>query len=198
MEKGTINLKLGDRFRNADEIFDDAVIFKVTNMSEEKDGITCDVYQNGQYLYSQVLGLSETLQSLENGSFVFVKPTINELIEIANDTDREVTKLRNENRSRMVEVITRIVKLHGGVLTGKEMESVLGENCEITFISDDCAYINDFCEVEKISTFEMHDGTPSFTINCDESSDYPEWAMTYENVWDIFAALTDWYLRKEG
>ena len=72
MEKNQTTLKVGDKFRNTDEIFGDAVIFKVTNMSEENDGITCDLYQNGEYLYSQVLGLSETLQSLENGSFVFV------------------------------------------------------------------------------------------------------------------------------
>lgn len=72
MEKKQTTLKVGDKFRNADEIFGDAVIFKVTNMSEENDGITCDMYQNEEYLYSQVLGLSETLQSLENGSFAFV------------------------------------------------------------------------------------------------------------------------------
>ena len=66
-------LKIGDKFRNVDEIFDDAVIFKVTNIGEKYDGITCGVYQNGQYLYSQILGLSETLQSLENGSFVLIE-----------------------------------------------------------------------------------------------------------------------------
>lgn len=66
-------LKIGDKFRNVDEIFDDAVIFKVTNIGEKNDGITCDVYQNGQYLYSQILGLSETLQSLENGSFTLIE-----------------------------------------------------------------------------------------------------------------------------
>ena len=65
-------LKIGDKFRNVDEIFGDAVIFKVTNIGEKNDGITCDVYQNGQYLYSQILGLSETIQSLENGTFVLV------------------------------------------------------------------------------------------------------------------------------
>jgi hypothetical protein len=65
-------LKIGDKFRNVDEIFDDAVIFKVTNIGEKNDGITCDVYQCGKYLYSQILGLSETLQSIENGSFVLV------------------------------------------------------------------------------------------------------------------------------
>ena len=67
------NLKIGDKFRNVDEIFDDAVIFKITNLSEKNDGITCDLYQNGQSLYSQILGLSETLQSIENGSFVLIE-----------------------------------------------------------------------------------------------------------------------------
>ena len=67
------NIKIGDKFRNVDEIFDDAVIFKVTNIGEENDGITCDVYQNGQYLYSQILGLSETLQYLRNGTFVLIE-----------------------------------------------------------------------------------------------------------------------------
>lgn len=65
-------LKIGDKFRNVDEIFDDAVIFKVTNISEKNDGITCGLYQNGQYLYSEIFGLSETLQSIENGSFVLI------------------------------------------------------------------------------------------------------------------------------
>lgn len=68
-----VYLKIGDKFRNADEIFNDAVIFKVTNIGKKNDGITCDVYQNGEYLYSQILGLSETLQSLENGSFVIIE-----------------------------------------------------------------------------------------------------------------------------
>ena len=66
-------LKIGDKFRNVDEIFDDAVIFKVTNIGEENDGITCDVYQCREYLYSQILGLSETLQYLRNGTFVLIE-----------------------------------------------------------------------------------------------------------------------------
>ena len=66
-------LKIGDKFRNADEIFGDAVIFKITNLSEKNNGITCDLYQNGEYLYSQILGLSETLQSIENGSFILIE-----------------------------------------------------------------------------------------------------------------------------
>lgn len=65
-------LKIGDQFRKVDEAFDDAVIFKITNLSKKNNGITCDLYQNGKYLYSQIRGLSETIQSLENGSFVIV------------------------------------------------------------------------------------------------------------------------------
>lgn len=196
-----VNLKVGDKFRNTDEIFDDAVIFKITNLSEEKDGITCDVYQNEQYLYSQVFGLSETIKSLENGSFVFVnnitKGSINEILLTADATERSINVLQRENHERMVNAIIDIVNENGGKIEASEWEGVLNENCEITFVSNDGTYTNYHCEVEEISTFEMSDGTPNFTIKCSDTDDYPEYSMDYETVWSIFQTLTEWYLKKE-
>ena len=115
-------------------------------------------------------------------------------IQKAHKTQEAINDLENVNRKRMCEVIVAILKEKGGKLTADDWESVLDENLEITFVSQDGTYINNFCEVNSIELFEMHDGTPNFTIACEESNDLPEYALSYENVCQIFDALSDCWM----
>ena len=127
------------------------------------------------------------------------KKELNELIKKANEADNQIWNLKSENRTRMCEAIVEIVKEHGGKITADEWEGVLeDEAIEITFISEDGTYYNDFCEVQSIETFEMHDGKLNFTICCDDADDYAEWNMSYEIVAAIYYALVEWFRAMEN
>ena len=117
-----------------------------------------------------------------------------EKIQKTHTAQEAINDLENVNRKRMCEIIVAILKEKGGKLTADDWESVLDENLEITFVSEDGTYINNFCEVNSIELFEMHDGTPNFTINCEESNDLPEYALSYGNVCQIFYALSDCWM----
>lgn len=117
-----------------------------------------------------------------------------ENIQKAHATQKAINDLESVNRKRMCEVIVAILKEKGGKLTADDWDNVLDENLEITFISEDGTYINNFCEVNSIELFEMHDGTPIFTIACEDSNDLPEYALSYDNVYQIFETLSScWY-----
>ena len=117
-----------------------------------------------------------------------------ENIQKAHTVQEAINDLESGNRKRMCETIVTILKEKGGKLTADDWEDVLDENLEITFISEDGTYINNFCEVNSIELFEMHDGTPNFTISCEDSNDLPEYALSYDNVYQIFEALSScWY-----
>jgi hypothetical protein len=117
-----------------------------------------------------------------------------EKIQKAHATQEAINDLESVNRKRMCEVIVAILKEKGGKLTANDWEDVLDENLEITFISEDGTYINNYCEVNSIELFEMHDGTPNFTIACEDSNDLPEYALSYDNVYQIFDALSDCFM----
>jgi hypothetical protein len=117
-----------------------------------------------------------------------------EKIQKAHATQEAINDLESVNRKRMCEVIVAILKEKGGKLTANDWEDVLDENLEITFISEDGTYINNYCEVNSIELFEMHDGTPNFTISCEDSNDLPEYALSYDNVYQIFDALSDCFM----
>ena len=119
---------------------------------------------------------------------------LKESIQKARKTQEAINDLESVNRKRMCEVIVAILKEKGGKLTADDWEDVLDENLEITFISQDGTYINDFCEVNSIELFEMHDGTPNFTIACEESNDLPEYALSYDNVYQIFECLSSCWI----
>lgn len=119
---------------------------------------------------------------------------LKESIQKARATQETINALELENRNRMCEVIVSILKEKGGKLTVGDWENVLNENLEITFVSEDGTYINTFCEVDSIELFEMHDGTPNFTIACEDSNDLPEYALSYDNVYQIFDALSDCWM----
>ena len=117
-----------------------------------------------------------------------------ESIQKAHATQEAINDLESVNRKRMCEVIVAILKVKGGKLTDNDWKDALDENLEITFISEDGTYINNYCEVNSIELFEMHDGTPNFTISCEDSNDLPEYALSYDNVYQIFEALSScWY-----
>lgn len=117
-----------------------------------------------------------------------------EKIQKTHTAQEAINDLESVNRKRMCEVIVEILKEKGGKLTADDWKNVLDENLEITFISEDGTYINNFCEVNSIELFEMHDGTPNFTIACEDSNDLPEYALSYDNVYQIFEALSScWY-----
>ena len=117
-----------------------------------------------------------------------------ENIQKAHTVQEAINDLESGNRKRMCETIVTILKEKGGKLTADDWENVLDENLEITFISEDGTYIYNFCEVNSIELFEMHDGTPNFTISCEDSNDLPEYALSYDNVYQIFEALSScWY-----
>jgi hypothetical protein len=117
-----------------------------------------------------------------------------EVISETYDTQKAINDLENVNRKRMCETIVTILKEKGGKLTADDWENVLDENLEITFISEDGTYINNYCKVNSIELFEMHDGTPNFTIACENSNDLPEYALSYDNVYQIFETLSScWY-----
>lgn len=126
-----------------------------------------------------------------------MEKNLNETIQKVNDAQKAINCLESENRSRMCEVIVSILKENGGKLTADDWEDVLGENMEITFISQDGTYINDFCEVNSIELFEMHDGTPNSTISCEDSNDLPEYALSYDNVYQIFEALSEYWQKTQ-
>jgi hypothetical protein len=119
---------------------------------------------------------------------------LKESIQKARKTQEAINALELENRNRMCEVIVSILKEKGGKLTADDWEGVLDENLEITFVSEDGTYINNYCEVNSIELFEMHDGTPNFTIACEDSNDLPEYALSYDNVYQIFDALSDCFM----
>lgn len=122
------------------------------------------------------------------------KQMLIDTIQKSNDAQKSINRMESENRIRMCDVIVAILKEKGGKLTADDWENVLDENLEITFISEDGTYINKFCEVNSIELFEMHDGTPNFTIVCKDSNDLPEYALSYDNVYQIFEALSScWY-----
>lgn len=117
-----------------------------------------------------------------------------EKIQKAHTTQEAINDLESVNRKRMCEVIVAILKEKGGKLTADDWEDVLDENLEITFISEDGTYINNFCEVYGIELFELCDGTPDFKINCEDSNDMPEYELSYDNVYQIFEALSScWF-----
>ena len=117
-----------------------------------------------------------------------------ESIQKAHATQEAINDLESVNRKRMCEVIVAILKVKGGKLTDNDWKDALDENLEITFISEDGTYINNYCEVNSIELFEMHYGTPNFTISCEDSNDLPEYALSYDNVYQIFEALSScWY-----
>ena len=122
------------------------------------------------------------------------KQMLIDTIQKAHKTQEAINDLENVNRKRMCEIIVAILKEKGGKLTADDWESVLDENLEITFVSEDGTYINNFCEVNSIELFEMHDGTPNFTIACEDSNDLPEYALSYDNVFQIFDALSDCWM----
>lgn len=117
-----------------------------------------------------------------------------ENIQKTHTVQEAINDLESGNRKRMCETIVAILKEKGGKLTADDWENVLDENLEITFISEDGTYINSFCEVNSIELFEMHDGTPNFTIACEDSNDLPEYALSYDNVYQIFEALSDCWM----
>jgi hypothetical protein len=119
---------------------------------------------------------------------------LKESIQKARKTQEAINALELENRNRMCEVIVSILKEKGGKLTADDWEGVLDENLEITFVSEDGTYINNFCGVDSIELFEMHDGTLNFTIACEDSNDLPEYALSYDNVYQIFDALSDCFM----
>lgn len=122
------------------------------------------------------------------------KQMLIDTIQKVHKEQKTINRLENANRKRMCEVIVAILKEKGGKLTADDWENVFDENLEITFISEDGTYINNFCEVNSIELFEMQDGTPNFTISCEESNDLPEYALSYDNVYQIFEALSScWY-----
>ena len=117
-----------------------------------------------------------------------------ENIQKAHTVQEAINDLESGNRKRMCETIVTILKEKGGKLTADDWENVLDENLEITFISEDGTYINNFCEVNSIELFEMHDGTQIFTIACVDSNDLPEYALSYDNVYQIFETLSScWF-----
>jgi hypothetical protein len=117
-----------------------------------------------------------------------------ESIQKTHATQEAINDLESVNRKRMCEVIVAILKVKGGKLTANDWEDVLDEKLEITFISEDGTYINNYCKVNSIELFEMHDGTPNFTIACEDSNDLPEYALSYDNVYQIFDALSDCFM----
>jgi hypothetical protein len=123
-----------------------------------------------------------------------MKNNLMESIQKTHATQEAINDLESVNRKRMCEVIVAILKVKGGKLTANDWEDVLDEKLEITFISEDGTYINNFCEVNSIELFEMHDGTPNFTIACEDSNDLPEYALSYDNVYQIFDALSDCFM----
>ena len=122
------------------------------------------------------------------------KQMLIDTIQKVRKTQEAINDLENVNRKRMCETIVEILKEKGGKLTADDWENVLDENLEITFVSEDGTYINNFCEVNSIELFEMHDGTPNFTIACEDSNDLPEYALSYDNVFQIFDALSDCWM----
>ena len=123
-----------------------------------------------------------------------MKNNLMESIQKAHATQEAINDLESVNRKRMCEVIVAILKVKGGKLTDNDWKDALDENLEITFISEDGTYINNYCEVNSIELFEMHDGTPNFTISCEDSNDLPEYALSYDNVYQIFEALSSCWI----
>jgi hypothetical protein len=123
-----------------------------------------------------------------------MKNNLMESIQKTHATQEAINDLESVNRKRMCEVIVAILKVKGGKLTANDWEDVLDEKLEITFISEDGTYINNYCKVNSIELFEMSDGTPNFTIACEDSNDLPEYALSYDNVYQIFDALSDCFM----
>lgn len=116
-----------------------------------------------------------------------------ESIQKTRETQKAINDLESVNRKRMCETIVTILKEKGGKLTADDWENVLGENLEITFISEDATYINNYCEVESVELLEMRDGTRIFSINCSEANDLREYELSYDNVCDIFHTFSEYW-----
>ena len=114
-------------------------------------------------------------------------------IQKSNDAQKAINRMESENRSRMCDAIVAILKENGGKLTADDWEDVLDENLEITFISEDGAYINDYCGIDSVEFYVDSIGTPTFKIDCEDSNDFPEYEMTYDNVCQIFEGLSEYW-----
>ena len=121
------------------------------------------------------------------------KQMLIDTIQKAHKTQEAINDLENVNRKRMCEVIVAILKEKGGKVTADDWEDVLDENLEITFISQDGTYINDFCGIDSVEFYVDSIGTPTFKIDCEDSNDFPEYEMTYDNVCQIFEGLSEYW-----
>lgn len=123
-------------------------------------------------------------------------------IQEVNDTQRAINRWENENRATMCSVIIEILKETGGKLTSDDWKGTLGEGdgedyLYMIFISEDGTYINNYCEVKSIELFEMRNGTPNFKINCEDTDELPEYALSYDNVCQIFEGLSEFWQSKQ-
>jgi len=119
-------------------------------------------------------------------------------IQEVNNTQMVINRWESENRATMCSVIIEILKENGGKLTSEDWKGVLGEGdgeyyLFISFISEDETHINNYCEVNSIELFEMHNGTQNFKINCDDANDLPEYMLSYDNVCQIFEGLSEFW-----
>jgi len=118
--------------------------------------------------------------------------SLDELKEKANKELADIRELSGECRDTMVEVIMRILNEHGNYIDCAKYEDIMGDPFEIEFLSDNSTYYNAFCSVHAVSVAYLHDGTPSFAIDCDDATNLPEYALSYDNVWSVYSSLVDW------
>ena len=117
---------------------------------------------------------------------------LTELKEKADKQIAEIKALSGECRDTMVEAILAILKEHGNRIDCTDYEDIMGDPFEIEFLSDDSTYHNAFCSVQVVRAIELHDGTPSFDLDCDDAINLPEYALSYDNVWSVYTSLVAW------
>ena len=117
---------------------------------------------------------------------------LTELKEKADKQLAEIKALSGECRDTMVEAILAILKEHGNHIVCTDYEDIMGDPFEIEFLSDDSTYHNAFCSVQVVRAIQLHDGTPSFDIDCDDAINLPEYALSYDNVWSVYTSLVAW------